>query len=626
MSKIINQGCDIIKSYCDNLTSHAGVYRMVAQNGQVLYVGKAKNLKKRVISYTKPMQLSVRIQRMVAQTCTMEFITTQTEVEALILEANLIKQLKPKYNILLRDDKSYPMLLIKDHEFPQIIKHRGAKSIKGQYFGPFASGLAVASTMQTLERLFKLRNCTDAVLNNRTRPCLQYHIKRCSAPCVGKITPSEYAESVHQAEQFLKGNSQELQQNLAEKMQEAAMSQNYEKAAIYRDQIQALTQIQHHQSFEIQGINNADIIGFHRLGAVSSLQIFYYRFGKNFGNRAILLPNSIDNNDDTNEIIMQNFLMQYYRDIEPPPLILLGQLSHEGELVSSALSQLWQKKITLRHPSRGEGVALIKQCNENAKIALTQHIANQEFHQKLCAELQEILNFPRVIKRIEIYDNSHNQGDKPVGAMVVANESGLNKKAYRLFNFTRDKTKAGADDFAMMREMLRRRFTRAINEGEGEETTHGFTPDVIMIDGGKGQLTQAITILKECGLYEKILPIGIAKGEDRNAGREIIHIPAFGNYDYREIALPLNHPVQFFIQRLRDEAHRFAIGAHRKLRSKAISANPINDIKGIGAKKKQALMLHFGSAEGVKDAGIQDLIKVNGISEAIAQEIYNFFH
>ncbi len=615
-------GVEVIEAFVKTLPVVSGVYRMIDAGGNVLYVGKAKNLKARVTSYTKPEQQSIRIQRMIHQCAQMEIISTHTEVEALLLEANLIKQLKPKYNILLRDDKSYPMLLISDHEFPRLSKHRGAKTAKGRYYGPFASSLALDSTIQSLETLFLLRNCGDGEFKSRSRPCLQYHIKRCSAPCVGYITAPEYNERIQQAEQFLTGQSAQLQRDLANKMDLYSQKQEYERAAQLRDQIHALTQIQQKQHINVMGIANADVLGFYQLGEMVAIQVFYYRFGRNFGNRSFFL--TIDEQLEPAEI-MEKFIMQYYDTMQPPPLLLLGVAGVQYELLADGLHQLWQQKIELRHPKRGDGVALLTQANLNAKSILNQHIAKQSAHQQLLAGLQAILGMKNPINRVEIYDNSHNQGDKPVGAMVVADNQGWAKKSYRLFNFAENKARAGADDFAMMYEMLHRRFARAIAEGQGEQTTHGQNPDLIMIDGGKGQLSQAVKILQEFNLYDSIFVVGIAKGEDRHAGRETIYIPPYNGEGAREIALDKDHPVQYFIQNLRDEAHRFAIGAHRKKRSRAISQNPLNDITGIGAKKKQALMRHFGSYQAIKDAGIQDYMQVQGISQKIAENIYNFF-
>ena len=615
-------GVAIIQQFVKTLTDEPGVYQMLDAEAKVLYVGKAKNLKKRVISYTKPEQQSVRIQRMIAHTASMVFQTTQTEVEALLLEANLIKQLKPRYNILLRDDKSYPCLLIRDHEFPQILKHRGAQTIKGKYFGPFASALAVNQTQQALERIFTLRNCTDNVFNHRSRPCLQYHIKRCSAPCVGKIDKTEYHSLVGMAEDFLKGRSSAVQQKLADEMQRHADALEYEKAAALRDRIAALSEIQRSQLINVSGIDSVDIVGFYRSKQDVAIQLIYYRYGRNFGNRPFFIKCA---EDEDNTEIMQAFLVQYYRHMEPPALIFMEYLPSEQQLIEQSLGEVWQKKLNLRAPMRGDGVQLVKQANQNARAALEQKVTKEELHQNQLNALAELIGMEQTITRVEIYDNSHIQGSKPVGAMVVANQQGFDKKSYRLFNFAEDKSQAGGDDFAMMELMLTRRFTRALFEGQGPETTHGFLPELLIIDGGMGQLNIALRVLAQCGLIEKVRVIAVAKGEERNSGREVIHIPPWQGAPARQIALPTNHATQFFIQRLRDEAHRFAIGAHRKKRSRAIKENPLSEIDGVGAVKRRALLNHFGSVSAVMSAQINDLKRVKGIDDKIAEKIYNFF-
>lgn len=607
-------GVAVIEACVKTLPGSPGVYRMMNAAGDVLYVGKAKNLKKRVTAYTQPQKQSIRIQRMIAATSSMEFTTTHTEAEALLLEANLIKKLKPRYNILLRDDKSFPYILITgDHDFPQVTKHRGARDRKGEYFGPFASGFAVNETLAVLHKAFLLRNCSDHIFALRTRPCLQYQIKRCTAPCVAKVTHRQYAEQVDMARQFLEGRSRAIQEDFAAKMQAASARLDYEEAAAYRDRIRALTQIQAEQTVNVEGIDSADVFAIHRDAGASCVQVFFFRAGQNFGNRAYFPRHE---KDQTTAEILSAFIAQFYTNKPVPREIIVTDDVEAQDVLEQALRDKAGYKVTIVKPQRGDRKLLTDMALKNAREALARRMADAATQEALFEKLAEVFGLESPPERIEIYDNSHIAGSHTLGAMVVATPEGLQKNAYRKFNAKGDIT--GGDDYAMMREMLTRRFQSLLKaEGEGETPVW---PDLLLIDGGQGQLSATMETLAELGI-DGLAVVAIAKGPDRNAGREKFFMPR------RDVfSLPPDDPVLYFLQRLRDEAHRFAITSHRARRSKAIGATPLDSVPGIGARRKKALLLHFGSAKAVAEAGVADLQKVAGISKAVAERIYAFFH
>ncbi|MEE3625753.1 excinuclease ABC subunit UvrC [Nitrospirillum sp. BR 11752] len=610
----LNRGVETIKAYLRTLPVTPGVYRMMNEGGDVLYVGKARNLKRRVANYTVPAKLPVRLQRMVAETVTMEFVTTHTEVEALLLESNLIKRLMPRYNVLLRDDKTFPHIMItRDHDYPALIKHRGTRDRAGDYFGPFASAGAVNRTITALQRAFLLRNCTDSVFSTRTRPCLQFQIKRCTAPCVGRVSRAQYGEQVDEAAAFLAGKSRDIQTRMAQAMMEASEALDFETAAKMRDRIRALTAIQAHQDINVEGMEDADIIAAYQDGGTTCIQVFFFRGGRNNGNRAYF-P-SHDKNQGTAEVLSA-FIAQFYDNRAAPGLVLISEDAEEQALLAEALTLRAGRKVELAVPKRGDKKRLMDHALTNAREAHGRRLSETGSQAKLLAGVAEVFGLEAPPARIEIYDNSHIQGAHPIGGMVVAGPDGFIKNAYRKFNI-RD-PKAAGDDFAMMREVLTRRFERALKEDP--ERTGDTWPDLLLIDGGEGQLGVAVEVLAELGLSDIPL-VGIAKGPDRDAGRERFFMPGrppFG-MDPRD-------PVLYFLQRLRDEAHRWAIGSHRQRREKAISASPLDEVVGIGPKRKKALLLHFGSAQAVSRAGLADLRAVDGISDAVAKIIYDHFH
>jgi len=609
----LTRGMDVIKGYLKTLDARPGVYRMLNEKGDVLYVGKAKSLKKRVANYTTPQRLTIRIQRMISQTYAMEFITTHTEAEALLLESNLIKKLKPRYNILLRDDKSFPMILVTgDHDYPQVLKHRGAKNRKGRYFGPFASAWAVNETLNTLQRAFLLRPCSDSIFASRTRPCLQYQIKRCSAPCVGRISVREYGKLVEQSERFLRGDSKALQNELAQRMAEASENLEFEEAAIYRDRISAMTRIQQRQDINIQGLEEADVIAGFLDGGQTCIQVFFFRAGANFGNRAYYPAHG---SKEELPDILEAFIGQFYADKQPPKQILVSHDLPGHAILEEALCVRAERKVSLQCPKRGEKTKLITHAMNNAREALGRRLAQSASQRRLLQETQRIMQMDSMPERIEVYDNSHIQGTNSVGAMIAAGPDGFIKNAYRKFNI---KTAQSDDDYAMMREVLTRRFSRAIKEDPDKEK--GQWPDLVIIDGGKGQLGVAVSVFEELGIDDVTLA-GISKGPERNAGYDKIVIPG-----QEPFQLEHTDPVNHFIQRLRDEAHRFAIGTHRAKRGKATTKSVLDDISGIGAKRKKALLHHFGSAKGVAQAGLSDLEAVDGINKTTAKLIYDHFH
>ncbi len=614
-------GVAVIEGYLKTLPGMPGVYRMLNGRGDALYVGKAKNLKKRVASYCNLKRQSNRLRRMIAETVSMEFVTTHTEAEALLLEANLIKRYKPRYNILLRDDKSFPkILLTSDHPYPRVLKHRGAVNSKGEYFGPFASAWAVNETLTVLQRGFFLRTCSDSVFGNRTRPCLLYQIKRCSAPCVGYISDAAYGQLVGEARAFLSGESQKIQRGFSKRMQQASDDLDFEAAAAYRDRIVALTRIQAHQDINPSGIVEADVMAVHQAGGNSCVQVFFFRGGRNYGNRAYYPSHA---KDDDEAAVLEAFIGQFYDNKEPPRQILLSHRLGGQALIAEALGVKAGRKVEVSRPQRGDKLKLVEHALVNAREALGRRLSESASQRALLDGLAKLLELDGPPGRIEVYDNSHVSGTKAVGAMIVAGPEGMMKKAYRKFNIRGDKAKPGAefspgDDYAMMREVLTRRFSRALKEDP--ERAQGQWPDLVLIDGGKGQLGVALEVFEELGI-EGVSVAGIAKGPDRDAGREKIYMP-----NRAVLILPERDPVLFFLQRLRDEAHRFAIGAHRDKRSKGLVRSLLDDIPGIGAKRKKALLHHFGAAKAVAEAGRVDLETVDGISKATANKIYEWFH
>ncbi|MBT3660052.1 MAG: excinuclease ABC subunit UvrC [Rhodospirillaceae bacterium] len=620
-------GAAIIESYLKTLPGTPGVYRMINAENKVLYVGKAKSLKKRVAAYTKPERQSVRIRRMISETVTMEFVTTHTEAEALLLESNFIKRFAPRYNILLRDDKSFPFILVtKEHKFSQVLKFRGSQNRPGDYFGPFASVWAVNETLAVLQRAFMLRTCTDSVFSNRTRPCLLYQIKRCSAPCVGFIDEAEYRESVEQAHAFLSGDSQQIQRKFAGLMQDASDRLEFELAAQYRDRIRALTRIQAHQDINLSNLKDSDVIATHQAGGATCIQVFFFRSGANFGNRAYFPSHA---REDDLPTVLEAFVGQFYARTPPPGRILLSDPIPNVDLVTRALCVRADRKVELSVPKRGDKRKLMDHALVNAKEALDRRMAESASQRRLLEGLAERFGLDGPPNRIEVYDNSHVSGTRAVGAMIVAGPEGFNRSSYRKFNIrgARDPHRdegpdngyAPGDDYAMMHEVLTRRFSRALKEDP--DRTDGQWPDLVLVDGGKGQLGIALEVFQELGIEDVDLA-AIAKGPDRNAGRERIFLPGAVS----PITLQTRDPVSYFLQRIRDEAHRFAIGAHRTRRSKAIGKSVLDEIPGVGARRKKALLHHFGDSKSVAQAGKSDLAAVEGISKSLAAKVYDWFH
>ena len=604
-----------VQGYLNTLDNSPGVYRMLDDKGAVLYVGKARNLKKRVSNYAKPTGHSGRIARMISETASMVFLTTRTETEALLLEQNLIKQLKPRYNVLLRDDKSFPNILVaKDHAFPQIKKHRGAKKEKGSYYGPFASAGAVNRTLNQLQKVFLLRNCSDSMFEGRTRPCLLYQIKRCAAPCVGYVSEADYGTLVADAERFLQGKSTNVQTKLAAEMERASEAMEFERAAALRDRIRALTQVQQAQGINPRGVAEADVIALHMDGGQACVQVFFIRAHQNWGNRDYY-PRTGSGADAPE--VLEAFMGQFYDTKDPPRLILLSHPIDDADLMTEALSQKAGRKVEIAVPLRGEKAELVMNAARNARESLARKMSESATQTKLLAGLADAFDLDEPPTRIEVYDNSHIQGTNAVGAMIVAGQDGFIKSQYRKYNIKGEDLTPG-DDFGMMKEVLTRRFQRLLKEDPDRK---GDTwPDLLLIDGGAGQVSAVAQIMREQGV-EDIAMIGVAKGVDRDAGKEEFHRPG-----KRPFALRHNDPVLYFVQRLRDEAHRFAIGTHRAKRSKAIGATPLDDVPGVGATRKRALLTHFGSAKAVSRAGLADLKAVDGISDTIAETIYDFFH
>lgn len=611
----LEAGMAAINETLKTLPNRPGVYRMQDKRGDVLYVGKAKSLKNRVGSYVQMARLPQRLLRMVAQTRSMTIVTTGSEAEALLLEAQLIKKFRPAYNVLLRDDKSFPFILLReDHDFPRIMKHRGAQRFKGKYFGPFASAGSVNETLNALQKLFLLRSCTDSFFNNRSRPCLLYQIKRCSAPCVDRIGKDDYAELVEDSRNFLSGKSTEVQGKLGEQMEKASEALDFEMAAVYRDRLKALTFIQGNQAVNAAGLPDADIFALAAKGSTVCIQAFFIRGGQNWGHRSFFPAHT--SNVEIEEVF-SSFLMQFYDRMPPPKLVLLDRELPDETLLAEALSTKAEYKVSVSKPQRGDRRKLLEQASRNATEALDRRLAESSTQAKIMREMVDLLELDAVPDRIEIYDNSHIQGTNMVGGMVVAGPEGFRKNAYRKFNIKNPDIEPG-DDFAMMREVLERRFARAQKEDPDREK--GEWPDLVLIDGGKGQMSAAKQALAEIGV-EDVVMIGVSKGPDRNAGRETFHLP-----DRREINLPMNSPVLFYLQRLRDEAHRFAIGAHRAKRAKAVGHSSLDDVPGIGPARKRAMLLHFGTATAVKSASLEDLQSAPGVSATVAQKVYDYFH
>ncbi len=642
-------GAAAIRAAMRSMPASPGVYRMLDRKGDALYVGKARSLKGRVQNYTHPAGLSNRLRRMVAETAVVEIVVTHTEAEALLLECNMIKRLMPRYNVLLRDDKSFPFIhLTAGHDFPQLTKYRGARDKDGSYFGPFASAGSVNRTLVTLQKAFLLRSCSDSVFSIRTRPCLLYQIKRCSAPCVGRIGREDYASLIEQAHTFLSGRSDDVQQRLAVEMQAAADSLDFEAAALVRDRIRALSLVQGHQDIHVAGVVDADVIAAHQAGGQTCVQIFFFRGGQNWGNRAYFPSHD---RQLSIEDVLTSFVGQFYDNRPKPPLVLLSHRLVEQDLVEEALS-LTSGRVTLAVPQRGDKKRLIDRILATAREALGRRLAESASQRQLLDGAAAAFGIEGPLNRIEVYDNSHIQGTNAVGAMIVAGPDGLVKNAYRKFTIrgltrthptpqagsTLSRTAgerpernegdddgsaasepiAGGDDYAMMREVLQRRFGRALKEDP--ERDRGTWPDLVLIDGGQGQLNTAQGVLEELGIADVAL-VGIAKGPDRNAGRERFFVPGRTPF-----SLDPRDPVLYFLQRLRDEAHRFAIGTHRARRTKALGRSPLDEIAGVGARRKQALLHHFGSARAVARAGLGELERVAGINKTVAKKIYDHFH
>ena len=619
----LQAGLAAIREVQRTLPPRPGVYRMVDARGDVLYVGKARALKNRVANYLQVDRLPMRLKRMVAQTREMTIVTTNSEAEALLLEAQLIKRFRPPYNVLLRDDKSFPFILLRaDNDFPRIMKHRGARRAKGNYYGPFASAGSVNTTINALQKLFLLRSCTDSFFSRRDRPCLLYQIKRCSAPCVGRIDKEGYAELVRQAKDFLAGKSSAVQQEIEVQMAEAAEKLDFETAAMLRDRLRAATFIQGSQAINAQGVGDADVFAMAEKGGQIGVQAFFIRGGQNWGHRAFF-PRHTE--ELGHEEVFSAFLAQFYEEVPPARTILVDRELPDRELLEEAFTAIAERKVEISVPQRGDRRRLIEQASRNAAEALDRRLAESGTQARIWREMAEFLELLDIPQRVEVYDNSHIQGTNAVGAMVVAGPEGFLKNQYRKFNI---KTAQTNDDFAMMREVLNRRFARALKDDPDRETSgadrlggDAAWPDLVLLDGGKGQMSSVMDTLEELGI-EDVPVVGVAKGPHHGReGREVFHFP-----DGREKTLPTNSPVLFHLQRLRDEVHRFATGAHRAKRSRSIQASPLDEIPGIGPARKRALLLHFGTAGKVRAAALKDLLRVPGVSENVARQIYDFYH
>ena len=612
----IEAGVAAIRATLKTLPVRPGVYRMQDARGDVLYVGKARALKNRVSNYTQVDRLPKRLQRMIAQTRSMTIVTTNNEAEALLLEAQLIKRFRPAYNVLLRDDKSFPFILLReDHEYPRIQKHRGARKAKGRYYGPFASAGSVTRTINALQKMFLLRSCTDSFFNNRSRPCLLYQIRRCSAPCVGRIDDAAYADLVRDAQDFLGGKSTKVQQKLGAAMQAAAEALDFEQAATIRDRLKALTFIQGSQAINAEGLGDADIFAMASKGGAMCIQAFFIRGGQNWGHRSFFPVHTADVEDAE---VLTAFMTQFYEEVPPARLILTDRAPMECELVAEALTERAGGRVRIEVPQRGDRMRLIRQAQRNAVEALERRLAETTSQGKLLTDLADLFGLDGPPDRIEVYDNSHIQGTNALGAMVVAGPEGFRKNGYRKFNIKNPDTIPG-DDFGMMREVFERRFSRAQEEDPDRDS--GEWPDLVLIDGGRGQLNAAREVLENLGI-EDVCLVGVAKGPHHGReGREVFHL-----LDGRELTLPINDPLLFYLQRLRDEVHRYAIGAHRQKRAKALTVSSLDEVPGIGPARKKALLMHFGTARAVRDAALEDLAKAPGVSRAVAQTVYDYFH
>ncbi len=616
------KGAARIAAYLKTLPDAPGVYRMMNAAGDVLYVGKAKSLKKRVSSYALRGAHNERISRMIAETAEMLFVTTASETDALLLESNLIKRLKPRYNVSYRDDKSFPNILLReDHPFPQLLKHRGAKTIKGVYFGPFASAGAVNRTLNTLQRAFLLRSCSDSVFESRTRPCLLFQIKRCSAPCVNRIDLGGYHELVEEAESFLKGKSQAVQDELKAEMTKASDAMDFEAAAKLRDRLKAMSHIQSSQGVNPATFDEADLFAAYSEGGHTCIQVFFFRAGQNWGNRPYFPRHDPDLSLAE---VLESFVGQFYDERTPPSLILTSEDLPGRALLAEALATRAGGKVEIALPQRGEKRDIMERALTNAREQLGRRLAENSAQTQLLEGVADTFGLEQPPRRIEVYDNSHIQGAHALGAFIVAGPDGFEKAQYRKFNIKNEELAPG-DDYAMMREVLTRRFARMVKEEAGSsengaDTTRWRRPDLVLIDGGPGQLSVACQVFADLGV-EDVALVGISKGPDRDAGREHFYLP--GKEPFR---LDPKSPVLYYLQRLRDEAHRFVIGGHRKKRSAAIGANPLDEIAGVGATRKRALLQHFGSARAVAGASLTDLASVGGVSETLAKKIFDFFH
>jgi excinuclease ABC subunit C len=611
----LEAGVAAIRAVVRTLPVRPGVYRMLDARGDVLYVGKARALKNRVTQYTQVARQPNRLLRMISQTRAMQIVTTNNEAEALLLEAQLIKRYRPPYNVLLRDDKSFPFILLRDdHDFPRVQLHRGARRSNGQYYGPFASAGSVRNTLNSLQKLFLLRSCTDSFFANRTRPCLLHQIRRCSAPCVGRIDAAGYAELVRDAKDFLGGRSTKIQQKLQALMTEASEAMNFELAAVYRDRLRALTYVQGTQAIHAERLGDADLFALACKSGTMCIQAFFFRGGQNWGHRSFFPAHT---NDVPEAEVLQSFLVQFYEEVPAPRLILADRALPEADLLCEALSARAERKVSIKTPQRGEQARMIRQAARNAEEELDRRLAETSTQARNLREIADAFELPEPPQRIEVYDNSHVMGTNAVGAMIVAGPEGFRKNQYRKFNIKRPETAPG-DDFAMMREVLGRRFARL--EKEDPDRSKGEWPDLLLIDGGKGQLSAVCEVLEDAGVHD-VPVVAVSKGPDRNAGRETFHLPGG-----REINFPINAPLLFYLQRLRDEAHRFAIGAHRQKRAKAFTGSSLDDVPGIGPGRKRALLMHFGTARAVKNAALEDIEKVPGISGTTARGIYDYFH
>ncbi|GJD97080.1 excinuclease ABC subunit UvrC [Methylobacterium iners] len=634
----VKAGTEIIRRFWTTLPTSPGVYRMFDAKGDVLYVGKAKNLKARVGSYARGQAHSNRIARMISQTAAMEFVTTATETEALLLEANLIKQLKPRFNVLMRDDKSFPYILVTaDTEAPQIVKHRGARRRKGNYYGPFASVWAVNRTVNALQRAFLLRTCSDSYYENRTRPCLLWQIKRCSGPCTGEIALDDYRGLAENAKSFLSGKSNAVKDRMREEMQAASENLEFERAARFRDRIAALSAIQGTQGVNTQGVEEADVFALDEQAGQFCIEVFFFRNFQNWGNRAYF-PKA-DRTMSADEVLA-SFISQFYDDKPAPRIVLVSHPIEDAELVAAALSSRVEHRVEIHQPQRGERRNLVEYAQRNAKEALARRLADTASQGKLLVALGQSVGLTAAPRRVEVYDNSHIMGTNAVGGMIVAGPTGFMKTHYRTFNIKSEELTPG-DDYGMMREVLQRRFKRLVKEAprtakeaaaaaseggvpepvpEADSDVFPAWPDLVLIDGGKGQLEAARSALQDIGVSDVPL-VGIAKGRDRDAGRETFFVP--GRPPFK---LPPRDPTLYFVQRLRDEAHRFAIGSHRAKRKREMIRNPLDEIAGIGPSRKRALLHHFGTVKAIQRAAYEDLAKIPGVNAATARAVYDFFH